>query len=289
MDCSLPEQHPVSAESLSDGCNTITDSSSPSSPRLGQQRDTANSTAVPVGARSKRRAVDCDTAANCGCTCNTNNKIFRGSALRCLEINHLLPPLFPLGGFVSPGQLMVLLFLAWLLTQQATLRVFRCLFLKQHPTSCKARVETVPPSCMSLSAANGSSLEILGFIKLSLTLGDITRRIDALVIPSLEPDQILLDNYVMSRFGAILDWKNQRLTFSSSTVTIPATHRSPDARAQVTSSTVLRSVAAVHKDAEVHAVKLCDRIDLRPCHSAVITVFTDMKPLQDTEVITLGK
>ena len=117
---------------------------------------------------------------------------------------------------------------------------------------------------MSLSAANGSSLEMLGFIKLSLTLGDITRRIDALVIPSLEPDQILLDNYVMSRFGAILDWKNQRLTFSSSTVTIPATHRSPDARSQVTSSTVLRSVAAVHKYAEVHAVKLCNRIDLPP-------------------------
>ena len=101
-------------------------------------------------------------------------------------------------------------------------------FFKQHPTLCKARVETVPPSCMSLSAANGSSLEILGFIELSLTLGDITRRLDALVIPSLGPDQILLDNDVMSRFGAILDWRNQRLTFSSSTVTIPATHRSPE-------------------------------------------------------------
>ena len=210
----------------------------------------------------------------------------RGSVLRCRERSHLLPPLlFPLGGFVSPGQLMVLLFLAWLLTQQATLRVFRCLFLKQHPTSCKARVETVPPSCMSLSAANGSSLEILGFIKLSLTLGDITRRIDALVIPSFGPDQILLDNDVMSRFRAVLDRKNQRLTFSSSTVTVPATHRSPDARSKVTSSTVLRSVAAVHKDAEVHAVKSCNRIDLRPRHSAVITAFTNIKPLQDTEVI----
>ena len=125
----------------------------------------------------------------------------------------------------------------------------------------------------------------LGIYKLPLTLGDITRRIDALVIPSLGPDQILLDNDVMSRFGAILDWKNQRLTFSSSTVTIPDTHRSPDARSQVTSSTVLRSVAAVHKDAEVHAVKVCNPIDLRPRHSAVITAFADMKPLQDTEVI----
>ena len=76
--------------------------------------------------------------------------------------------------------------------------------LKQHPTLCKARGETVPLSCKSLSGANGSSLEILGFIKLSPTLGDITRRVDALDIPSLGPDQILLDNHIMSRFGAIL-------------------------------------------------------------------------------------
>ena len=133
---------------------------------------------------------------------------------------------------------------------------------------------------MSLSAANGSSLEILVFTKLSLTLGDITTRIDELVILSLGPGQILLDNDAISRFGAILDWKNQRLTFSSSTVTIPATHRSPDTRSQVTSSTVLRSVAAVHKDAEVHAVKLCNRIDLRPRHGVVMTAFIDIKPLK---------
>ena len=139
---------------------------------------------------------------------------------------------------------------------------------------------------MSLSGANGSSLEILGFIiYLSLTMGDITRRIDALVIRSLGPDQILLDNDVMSRFGAILEWKNQHVTFSSSTVTISATHRSPDTRSQVTSSTVLlRSVAAVYKYAEVHAVKWCKRIDLRPRHSADITAFADIRPLQDTEV-----
>ena len=79
----------------------------------------------------------------------------------------------------------------------------------------------------------------------------------------------------MSRFGAILHWKNQRLTFSSSAATIPATHRSADARPQATSSTALRSVAAVHEDAEVHTVKLRNRIDLRPRHSsAVITAFT---------------
>ena len=37
-----------------------------------------------------------------------------------------------------------------------------------------------------------------------VTSGDITRQINALDIPSFSPDQILLDNYVMSRFGAVL-------------------------------------------------------------------------------------
>lgn len=59
----------------------------------------------------------------------------------------------------------------------------------------------------------------------TVKLGDVSRRIDALVIPSLGPDQILLDNDAMSRFGAVLDWKNERLTFESSKTTIPAVHR----------------------------------------------------------------
>ena len=48
---------------------------------------------------------------------------------------------------------------------------------------------------------------------MAITLGDITRRDDALVIPSLGVDHTLLDNDVMSRFGAVLHWKNQRSSF----------------------------------------------------------------------------
>ena len=281
----MSEQHPVSAENLSDGCHTITGSSFPSEPRCGQKRDTASSTAVPVGARPKRRAVDCNTAANSGCPYNTNNKnnSWFSSSLSRKKPSATLS--FSSRRIHIPGIVNGLAVSGLAVDSTSVITCVSLLFFKQRPTLCKARVEAVPPSCMSLSAANGSSLEILGFIELSLTLGDITCRIDALVIPSLGPDQILLDNYVMSRFGAILDWKNQRLTFSSTTVTISATHRSPDARSQATSSTVLRSVAAVHKYAEVHAVKLRNRIDLRPCHSAVITAFTDIKTLQDTEAI----
>ena len=96
-----------------------------------------------------------------------------------------------------------------------------------------------------LSAANSLPLEvIIGFIELTITSGDITRRIDALVIPSLEPDCILLDNYVMSRVGAVLDYKNQRLGLSSSPTATPAIHKSTGIRSRLTPPTSSPSVVA---------------------------------------------
>ena len=90
----------------------------------------------------------------------------------------------------------------------------------------------------------------------------------------------------MSRFGAVLDWKNQRLKFLSSTVTIPAIHGSTDIRSRLTPHTSSPAfVAAVHKDAEIPAVKLRDRINLRPGYAAVVTAYTDVNPSHDTEVV----
>lgn len=51
----------------------------------------------------------------------------------------------------------------------------------------------VPESPVKLAAANGSRMEILGFIRFDLQLGDVTRTVDALVISALGPDCILLD------------------------------------------------------------------------------------------------
>ena len=157
------------------------------------------------------------------------------------------------------------------------IRCISLLFLKRHPTLCKATIEPVPPSCMSLNVANGLQLEvIIGLIELPTTLVDITRRIDALVIPSPGPDYVLLDNGVMSRFGAVLDWKNQLLKFSCSTVTILAIHESTDTHSRLTPPTSSpAAVAAVHKDAEIHAVKLRDRFNVRAWYAAVVTAYTD--------------
>ena len=54
---------------------------------------------------------------------------------------------------------------------------------------------------MSLSAANGLPLEVMGFIELAITLGDSTHRIDALAILSLGPDSIY---YLIMRLCLVL-------------------------------------------------------------------------------------
>ena len=151
---------------MSDRCITITDSSSPSEPRRGQKRDTASSTAVPVGARSERRAVDCNTAVNSGCPDNTNNNennSWFSSSLSRKKPSATLS--FSSRRIRIPGIVNGLAVSGLTVDSASDITCVSLLFLKQHPTLCKARVETVPPSCMSLSAANGSSLEILGFIK----------------------------------------------------------------------------------------------------------------------------
>lgn len=50
------------------------------------------------------------------------------------------------------------------------------------------------------------------FISFPVRLGDVSRRIEALILPLLGPDQILRDNDVMLRCSAVLDWKNERST-----------------------------------------------------------------------------
>ena len=104
-------------------------------------------------------------------------------------------------------------------------KLFSCValtFLKAHPTLGKCRLKTVPPARMLMCAANGPTLQVLGFVTLRITLGDVSRLVDALVIPSLGPDQLLLDNATMTNLGAILDWKRQPPNIMSSKKSIPS-------------------------------------------------------------------
>ena len=81
-------------------------------------------------------------------------------------------------------------------------------FVKRHPVLKNEPIHPIPPAVVTLKVANGSLMEILGCIRFGLQLGDVTRPVEALVISSLGPADILLDNSVMSLFGEKLDRKN---------------------------------------------------------------------------------
>ena len=161
-------------------------------------------------------------------------------------------------------------------------------WVRSHPTLRNVPLKPVPPAAVALNAANGSPINVLGFIEFSLTLGGATCTITALVVPSLGPDSILLDNQVMSELGAVLDWENQSLSFASTGITIPAVHRknshvhthacstSPDSSSM--------SVAAVHSDAEAIDVKILERVDIKQMHEALAVAFTECLPPRDCTV-----
>ena len=100
--------------------------------------------------------------------------------------------------------------------------------MQSHPTLRSVLLKSVPPAAVALYAANGEPINVLGFVDFPLTLSEITRTVTARVAPSLGPDLILLDNSVMSDFGALLDWKNQTMFFSSTGSKILAVHRIND-------------------------------------------------------------
>ena len=78
-------------------------------------------------------------------------------------------------------------------------------FIERHPVMKNEHIHPIPHAAITLKAANGSSMELKGFIRFDLELGDVNRSVEALVISSLCPDDILLDNSVMFLLGAKLD------------------------------------------------------------------------------------
>ena len=71
-------------------------------------------------------------------------------------------------------------------------------FIKSHPILQHLPLKPVPAGAIQLNSADGSALEILGYIRFNLTLGEITLPVEALVLPNLGPDKTLLDNSIMN-------------------------------------------------------------------------------------------
>ena len=133
---------------MSDECNTITDSSSPSEPRRGQKRDTASGTAVPVGAGPKRRADSHTAVVNSGCPYNTNDKNNSWFSFLLSRKKPSATLSFSSRRIRIPGVVNSLAVYGLTVDSASDNTCVLLSFLK-HPTLCKARVETVPTSCMS--------------------------------------------------------------------------------------------------------------------------------------------
>ena len=95
-------------------------------------------------------------------------------------------------------------------------------FIDKHEKLRQKRIFPVPPGAISLRSADGSPLKILGYVRFTLKLGNKSLPVEALVLPHLGPDVILLDNSIMKFFGAKLDWTTECLSFQDSRHTIPA-------------------------------------------------------------------
>ena len=97
-------------------------------------------------------------------------------------------------------------------------------FIDNHEKLRNKRISYIPPGAISLHSADETPLEILGCIRFTLKLGNKSLPLEAVVLPHLEPDAMLIDNNIMKSFRTKLDWAAERLSFQDSNVTIPVTH-----------------------------------------------------------------
>lgn len=109
-----------------------------------------------------------------------------------------------------------------LMSQLVLLLLVECI---SHPTETPP--SPIPPAGAPLRAANGSPTEVSEFVWHPLTLGNVTRRVGALVAPLLGPDLLLLDNNCISTIGPTLDQPNDALSQTVGRI-ILAMHRIRD-------------------------------------------------------------
>ena len=75
-------------------------------------------------------------------------------------------------------------------------------FIDNHEKLRQKRIFPVPPGAISLRSADGLPLEILGCVRFTLKVGNTSLPVEALVLPHLGPDVMLIDNNIMKSFGA---------------------------------------------------------------------------------------
>ena len=149
-------------------------------------------------------------------------------------------------------------------------------FIDKHEKLRQKCIFPIPPGAISLRSADGSPLQILGYIRFTLKLGNKSLPVEALVLPHLGPDVMLLDNSIMKSFGAKLDWSTECLSFQDSVKTIPARHVKSPVQSEYC------SVITQAVDTLPTPVLVSRKAVIPAAHEALIRVFSTARPEKDT-------
>ena len=149
-------------------------------------------------------------------------------------------------------------------------------FIDKHEKLRQKCIFPIPPGAISLRSADGSPLQILGYIRFTLKLGNKSLPVEALVLPHLGPDIMLLDNSIMKSFGAKLDWLTECLSFQDSLETIPARHVKSSVQSKYC-SIITQTVGTLPTP-----VLVSRKVVIPAAHEALIRVFSTARPEKDT-------
>ena len=149
-------------------------------------------------------------------------------------------------------------------------------FIDKHEKLRQKCIFPIPPGAISLRSADGSPLQILGYIRFTLKLGNKSLPVEALVLPHLGPDIMLLDNSIMKSFGAKLDWLTECLSFQDSLETIPARHVKSPVQSKYC-SIITQTVGTLPTP-----VLVSRKVVIPAAHEALIRVFSTARPEKDT-------
>ena len=149
-------------------------------------------------------------------------------------------------------------------------------FIDKHEKLRQKCIFPIPPGAISLRSADGSPLQILGYVRCTLKLGNKSLPVEALVLPHLGPDVMLLDNSIMKSFGAKLDWSSECLSFQNSTQTIPARHVRSSVQSEYC-SVITQTVGTPPT-----SVLVSRKFVIPAAHEALIRVFSTARPEKDT-------
>ena len=149
-------------------------------------------------------------------------------------------------------------------------------FIDKHEKLRQKCIFPIPPGAISLRGVDGSPLQILGYIRFTLKLGNKSLPVEALVLPHLGPDIMLLDNSIMKSFGAKLDWLTECLSFQDSLETIPARHVKSPVQSEYC------SIITQTVDTLPTPVLVSRKVVIPAAHEALIRVFSTARPEKDT-------